>query len=112
MADHTNQPVVITSTPTIYLDAINRNLSLHCIPIDKRFHYKWEIRSGNISSRAQGTNSSELFIPSPVPEDSGEYRCIISNSTGTIASDYKRIVIQGVIEIFYVMHILQICYML
>ena len=81
----------------MYLDVNDRNLSINCMPNDYRFYYKWEKRNGNISSAAQGLSSSQLFITDPVPEDSGEYRCIMSNSTGNIASDYKTIVIEGML---------------
>ena len=86
-----------TSTPVVYLDANDRNLSIDCIPGDYRFYYKWEKKNGNISYGTQGMYSSQLFITDPVPEDSGEYRCIMSNSTGSIASDYKGIVILGML---------------
>ena len=71
-------------------------LSVYQITITYTIQTEWEIRDGGISSEAQF--SSELFIADSVTEDSGEYRCIISNSTGTIASDYKRIVIQGFVN--------------
>ena len=39
--------------------------------------------------------SSKLTITNLRPEDSGEYRCIISNATGNIASSYSELIVRG-----------------
>ena len=40
-------------------------------------------------------NSSKLTIVKLKPEDAGEYRCIMSNSTGQIASNYSLVTVKG-----------------
>ena len=94
-----NKPIVKLSASVINLDASNKTLSIDCLPLDHTVTYKWEKRNDEISSRAQGVYSSRLFISNPVPEDSGEYRCIIRNSTGTIASEFAKVVVQGIYSI-------------
>jgi len=89
------QPVVLTS-PSIQLAINDYNLSMECIPERNNFSYKWEKRNDSFSSRVQGINSSQLNIYNVTSEDAGDYRCVMSNSTGNIASDYKTITIEGI----------------
>jgi len=62
---------------------------MKCIPDTEGVNYTWEKRYSTLPSRAQGVNTSNMIIVNLKPEDSGEYRCIISNSTGRIFSDYE-----------------------
>ena len=48
-----------------------------------------------LSSRTQGINSSQLTIINLKPEDSGDYQCIMSNTTGTISSNFSTVNIRG-----------------
>ena len=70
-------------------------MSMRCIPDQHDLHYVWEKRNDNLPSRAQGVHSSTLTIINLKPEDSGEYRCVVSNSTGRIASEYLPVTIKG-----------------
>jgi len=88
------QPVVLT-TPSIQLVINDYNLSVECIPERDGFSYAWEKRNDNFSSRVQGIYSSQLNIYNVTPEDAGDYRCVMSNSTGMIVSNYKTITIKG-----------------
>ena len=36
-----------------------------------------------------------MIIGNLIPEDSGNYQCIISNSTGKIVSDYSTLKVEG-----------------
>lgn len=99
IAGQLNKPILKLSTSVINLDASNKTLSIDCLPYDHTVTYKWEKRNDEISSRAQGVYSSQLFIANLVPEDSGEYRCIIRNSTGTIASEFAKVVVQGIVQL-------------
>jgi len=68
---------------------------MECIPDRDGFFYKWEKINGIFSSRVQGIYSSQLIVYNVTPEDSGDYRCIMSNSTGIIVSNYKAITVEG-----------------
>ena len=63
-------------------------MSMRCIPDQHDLRYEWEKRNDDLPSRAQGVHSSTLTIINLKPKDSGEYRCVVSNSTGRIASEY------------------------
>jgi len=60
-----------------------------------KFNYTWEKKKGTISLRAHGVHSSQLTIFNLRPEDAGEYRCMISNSTGKITSQHSKLTITG-----------------
>ena len=67
---------------------------MKCILYDD-FGCKWEKKNEKNIPRAQGINSRQLIITNLKPEDSGEYRCILSNSTGVIMSDYTLLTVKG-----------------
>ena len=68
-----------------------------CLPYNKNFiySYKWERKNKQLPLNVQYTSPGELYIDNLKPEDSGEYRCIISNSTGQVASDYSLVIVKG-----------------
>ena len=68
---------------------------MDCIPDKDGFSYIWEKKDNNVSSAAQGIHSSQLNIYNVTPEDAGDYRCVMSNSTGVIRSNYTTITIEG-----------------
>lgn len=70
---------------------------MNCLPYNRNFiySYKWERKDKQLPLNAQFTSSGGLYISNPKPEDSGEYRCIISNSTGQIASNYTLVTVEG-----------------
>ena len=69
-------------------------LSMDCISHGDDFEYKWEKKNENNIPRSQNINST-LIINDLRPADSGEYRCIVSNSTGIIKSDYTLLTVEG-----------------
>ena len=69
-------------------------LSMDCISHGDNFEYKWEKKNENNIPRSQNINST-LIINDLRPADSGEYRCIVSNSTGIIKSDYTLLTVEG-----------------
>ena len=83
------------SQSRIYLKTNTYNLSMRCVPYDRGFYYLWEKMNNNLTARAHGMYSYELAISNLHPEDSGEYRCIISNATGTIASNYSKLIVRS-----------------
>lgn len=66
------------------------------------YNYAWE-RSGNKSlplQRMEGVHSPQMTIKNLTPEDSGSYRCIVSNHTGTIESEYENVTAKGIYYLF------------
>ena len=79
----------------IKLTVNNFVLSMKCTFYANDFEYRWEKKNERNISRAQGRNSRQLTITNLMPDDSGEYRCILSNSTGVIMSDYFLLTVKG-----------------
>ena len=82
----------------INLTVNNFVLSMKCTSYGEEFDYKWEKKSEKTILRAKDINARELTIANLKPEDSGEYRCIISNSTGVIISDYSLLTVEGLLD--------------
>ena len=70
-------------------------LQMRCIPYKRNFNYRWERKNSHLPPNALDINSSKLTIVKLKPEDAGEYRCIMSNSTGQIASNYSLVTVKG-----------------
>ena len=85
---------MLASQP-IQLTVNDKKLLMNCLPYDVNFNYKWERKNKKLPSTAQGVNSQQLTIFNLKPKDSGKYRCIMSNSTGMIVSDYASVSIKG-----------------
>ena len=73
----------------------NHNLTMKCLSNMSNLDYKWIKKNDVLPSRAQGVNTSQLTIINLKPEDSGDYQCVRSNSTGTISSNYSTVNITG-----------------
>ena len=93
--DPPSPPVIMIEDPVINLAVNNYNLTIECLPFKNNFNYKWIKRNDVLPSRAQGVNSSQLTIVNLKPEDSGDYQCVMSNSTGTISSEFSAVNITG-----------------
>ena len=68
---------------------------MKCLSNLNNFNYKWLRNNNVLPSRAQGVNTSQLTIVNLRPEDSGNYQCVMSNSTGTISSNFSTVNITG-----------------
>ena len=68
---------------------------MKCLSSMSNLNYKWIKRNDVLPSRSQGVNTSQLTIVNLKPEDSGDYQCVMSNSTGTISSNFSAIKIRG-----------------
>jgi len=88
-------PWVVVPTDKVQLTINNYNYSMKCMPLSNHLDYFWEKRKDIFSLRTGGINSQTLTITNLRPEDSGEYRCTVSNSTGSITSNYIKITIEG-----------------
>ena len=88
-------PPVVLSDPVVNLTVNNYNLTMKCLPDKSNFNYKWIKKNDVLLLRAQGVNTSQLTIVNLTPEDSGDYQCVMSNSTGTINSNFFKVNIRG-----------------
>ena len=86
---------VVVSVPVVSLTINNYNLTLKCLPNQKNYNYNWMRKNDVLPLRAKGTNTSELTIVNLRPEDSGDYRCTISNGIVTISSNFSAIKIKS-----------------
>ena len=68
---------------------------MKCLPDKSNFNYKWIKKNDVLPLRAQGVNTSQLTIVNLTPEDSGDYQCAMSNSTGTISSNFSTVNVIG-----------------
>ena len=81
--------------PVVNLTINNYNLTMKCLPDNSKFNYKWIKKNEALPSRAQGASTSQLTIVNLKPEDSGDYQCVMSNSTGTISSRFSTVNVVG-----------------
>ena len=81
----------------IKLGVNNYTIRMRCLPYDSNFSYKWERKNNQLPVNALYINTEQLTVTNLKPEDSGEYRCIMSNSTGQIASNYSLVTVKGLI---------------
>ena len=87
--------------PVVILTVNNYNLTMKCSPDKNTFDYKWIRKNEVLPSRAQGVNTSQLtiyiyiYIVNLKPEDSGNYQCTMSNSTGAISSNFSTVYVIG-----------------
>ena len=83
------------TTPVVKLTGNDYMLTMKCLPNLNNFNYKWLRKNNALPSRAQGINTPQLTIVNLRPKDSGDYQCVMSNSTGTISSNFSTISITG-----------------
>ena len=93
----TKPTVTVLPKQLIELEVNNFVLKMTCLPNNSNFSYKWERKNKQLPSNALYIHSEQLQITNLKLEDSGEYRCIMSNSTGQIASDYSSVTLKGLI---------------
>jgi len=98
-----SQPVTLFDSP-VHLTVNNYRLSMKCMPHKNYLNYKWERRGGSLPSKVQGAYTSNLIIVNLRPEDAGDYRCIVSNSTGTISSNFYSLLIASKLISIVCMH--------
>ena len=90
-------PPVITRHPmniTINLVNDTTSVSLTC-EASEASSYNWERQNGDIPSDSTGVNTNALTLINLQPEDDGNYRCVATNDSGSSASNYSTIIING-----------------
>ena len=80
---------------TVNLLVKNYNLSMECLPPDTDLEYQWHKKNSSLPSSAVGGNTPYMTIYRLTPEDSGEYQCLLTNASGTIASEFVTLQING-----------------
>ena len=88
------------TVPVVNVTINNYNLTMKCLPNKNN---KWIRKNNVLPSRAQGANTSKLTIFNLKPEDSGDYQCVMSNTTGTINSNYSTVSITGKRKVIYLL---------
>jgi outer membrane protein assembly factor BamB len=79
----TGFPPVITTHPVSQTVAKNSNVTFSVAAGGTALSYQWQKNNTNIS----GANSATLSLNSVVVSDSGNYRCVVSNTAGSATSD-------------------------
>jgi len=82
------------SSRVVAISGITTNLSLTCEAIGATSYY-WERMDGSIPSGATGVNTDILTIVNLTPQDSGNYRCVVSNDGNVSISHYAKITVTG-----------------
>ena len=74
---------------------------MKCIPNKNNFNYKWIKKDDVLPSGARGVYTSQMTIVNLIPKDSGEYQCVMSNSTGTISSNFTTVKVKSETNSYY-----------
>ena len=91
-----NLPVIIKN-PINTFELIRSNfttVSLTC-EINGASSYYWERLHNNISSRATGISTNNFTLNNLQLQDAGSYRCVGINGSGSTASQYAKLTLEG-----------------
>ena len=103
--------VAVIPGQQIELTVNNFTLLMKCLLYDMtNLTFKWEKKNSKLPSTAQGVSSDQLTITKLSPKDSGEYRCIVNNSTGIISSNYSLVTIKGLYVLNSCTYVHMVCH--
>ena len=91
-----NLPVIINDPKSTSLNLKSNftNVSFTC-EADGASSYYWERQHGSIPPGASGVNTSNLTIVNLKLKDSGYYRCVAVNGSGSTKSQYAKLTLEG-----------------
>ena len=81
--------------PIVNLSTTNHILVMKCLHNEVNFNYHWTRKHNDLPLGARGKSSPQLTIVNLKPNASGDYRCKMSNRTGTIKSRFFTVRING-----------------
>ena len=65
------------------------------LPKKNNFNYKWIRKDDTLPSSAQGVKTSQMTIVNLRVRDSGDYQCVMSNSTGALSSNFTKLIVRS-----------------
>ena len=77
------------------------NISFTC-EADGATSYSWERQYGSIPSSAIGVNTSVLALSNLQLKDTGYYRCVTVNGSGSTKSKYAKLTLAGKYIMIYI----------
>ena len=91
-----NSPVIAKNPISTFIIIRNNftSISLTC-EVGGASSYYWQRQHGNIPSRSTGINTNNLTIINLQLKDTGNYRCVGINGSGSIASEYATLTFEG-----------------
>ena len=90
-------PPMFIRHPTNEIIQLFVNITNHTLTCEANgaLLYKWERQNGVIPSDSTGVYSNNLTLINLKPEDTGYYRCVATNASGSSFSRYANLTITG-----------------
>jgi len=93
----TDFPPVIVQHPYNQMVEFHFDLYLRCRAVGANLKYQWTHNDSVLvpNSHYSIINESDIVINNVQSSDAGQYQCIVSNSSGKVASKYATILVVG-----------------
>ena len=83
------------SSVNVTIQDNSTNVSFNCTAY-RALSYYWIKENDNISSTAEGINTSALVLHNILPSDNGHYQCVAVNEYGRSYSNYATLIVTGI----------------